>query len=447
MINTKLAEYWVEKLVEAFKESLAESGQNDHMVKVFSLYNKLEPQVIQARSERSNIRAITKDHENLTHLCKLLRDRIDELEAEGDFTLPGDLKEHSLGAILAVAFSGIVAAKLDSNFQDMKVVCDWCDRALGTGKKTKDYSIILAAEYYHMFGSYRREVSQDIQDIKLPTENELKSLLDQAEEECESAKSEDKNRYIRRLRLFLMEAITQLPPYRQSELGRYPDLLNLDRLQGAIGPIPARTYYSLSKVLYAQSGEESLDKAIEYAVDSLQYAKPADVGFIEQCRQNLLILEQEKAARSIIKSESVKDSVAEAKDQLGGMLKAAQSEFEDKIGKDVSTFQEKVRRDIKDSLLRVIEILGIFLAVAGVIVTEVGGLTAGNSIGHTLIIYGVGNATILILFLFLRVFVLGDLRGNLRDTLRDALGRSQRPAQTSQTVEASSSRVEAASEL
>lgn len=396
-MNEELADYWVEELAEACKESFADSGQSDHMVKVFSLYDKLEPKVNKARSQRYNIRVITDDNGNLQSLCKRLLNKIDELEDGGNFTLAEDFKEHHLGAILAVAFSGIIAARLDSNFHGMGVVCDWCDGVLGTGKKTKDYSIILAAEYYHIFGSCRREVSKDTPCVNLPSEGKLKSLLDQAEEECKNAEVKDRERYIRQLRLFLVDAITQLPPYRQVELENYNDLLNLDRLQGDKGS-PARIYYSLSKVSYAKGDKESLDKAIEYAVDSLQYAKPGDIGFIEQCRQNLLILEQEKAARETIKKEALEL----ANEELEGIIEDTKLE----VSKEA---HETVNRELKDTLLRVIEILGIFLAVTGAGVTAVGGIAVSDSFWDVLGIYTGGAIAVVILFGLLRLMVLKPL--------------------------------------
>lgn len=407
--RSRAVDVWVGKLAEACKESLADSGQNDHMIKIFSLYSKVESLVYEARSKPtsnfSNIRVFTWDPDaskipkKLDAMREKLSDKITELEGKGGFILDKDFKKHDLGAILAVSFCGVVAARLDSNFESMKEICDWYEEAIGAGQRRKDYLIIQVADYYHAFGKCRGDVSDEARFDHLPTKHDLQSLLDRAEEHCESAKKGYE--YIDQLRLFIVEAITQLPSYRD-ELNDYSDLLSLDTFKG--DRISARVYYSLSKISYAKG---DTDKAIEHAVESLQKARPIETAFIDQCRENLLILEQEKAARTRIIEDSVKKSIEKAKGELDCMLKVANKDFREQI----SEIEEDVKKDVKDALLRVIEILGIFLAVAGVIVTQVGGFRVGGSAWQIIGIFTVGYLTIVSLFFILRIIVNMPLRG------------------------------------
>lgn len=411
---------WVEELAQACKESLADSGPNDHMVKVFSLYDKLASKVNRQRTmgylgpDIPNIRLFTEDKESFERICERLCDKLVDLEAEGCFTLAEDFKEDNLGAILAVTFSGFVAARLDGNFKNMEKVCEWCERAIGSGRSSEDYSIIKVAKYYHTFGNCREDV---FDGAVLPTKYDLKSLLDQAERDCRNARDGDKDNYIRQLRLFLADAITQLPPWQdkpwQDKLKDYSDLLNLDEFEEPT----AREYYQFSKISYAKSDKESLDSAIKYAVASLQEAPPADVHFIELCRNNLRVLEQEKAARETTKEEALKEAERKLEGMIQAATEAAKEELEGRITEETKKMHEKTReetekihketRDLtKDLQMRVIEILGIFLAVTGVGVTAVGGIAVSGGFWDRLGIYVGGGLSIMLLFGFLRFGVI-----------------------------------------
>lgn len=321
-MNDKLASDWIERLARVCEKIFEDSAECDYITKVYSLFYEIEPIVNQERNRGRNIRDIVDDDRKLDSLLDRLRNKIAELEDKGK-PLSNDFKVHGLGTILAVTFSGIIAARLDSNFRDMEVVFEWCNRV--SDEKTKDYPIIKIAECYHSFGSFRGEVSKDKPKIGLPSEHKLNGILSQAEKECKSAEVKDKNSYIRQLRLFLVDAVMQLPPYRQDTLREYPNLLDLSYFKGPKETKPARLFYNLSKVSYAKGDEKSLDHAIEYAVDSLQYAKPVDIAFIETCRQNLLILEQEKAAREVTKEEALK----QAKEDFEEIITEKKSELDE----------------------------------------------------------------------------------------------------------------------
>lgn len=363
---------------------------------VRKLYTNLEDEITLKYLNGNNIRNVLSDGEEAKDLLKLVRD-------------VGDTVEKNIGAVLAVSFSGIVSARLDNNYRTVLEMLEWSNEALPEGFKPNQFLVLRIAECYTEFGKVRHGGTL----TRLPRIDDLNDLMAKAKLEEEEQKTD----YSVYLHLFLIDSVAQLPPYLLSnELAEYSSWLEEVENETKKKALARFSYYS-SRVSYSQN---KLDEAIIYAMDALQAAPARSGDFINQCRQHLLALEQEKAARYIIKSESVKESVeesvAKADAQLRIMLNEAQSEFDDKISevetkmsKDVADFKRDIRGDIKDSLLRVIEILGIFLAVAGVVATGVGGMTAGNSLGQTLIIYIVGNATILVLFLFLRLMVLKPL--------------------------------------
>ena len=166
----------------------------------------------------------------------------------------------------------------------------------------------------------------------------------------------------------------------------------------------------MSRSAYAQG---NLDQAISYAIEALQAARATDRAFIPQCRQYLITLEQEKVA-----SETI---VAKATEKLDPKLN-------DLLKEQATTFKDTIHAEIKESLLRVIEILGIFLAVASVAVTAVGGISVGDSIWQSIGIFALGYLTIVSLFLFLRLMVTKPLNEIRRRQAQQAKTKSETTA-------------------
>lgn len=367
---------------------------------VQKLYRKLEDDITLKYFNGNNFRNVLSEEKKTQDLLNLMRDA-------------GDTVEKKIGAVLAVSLSGIISARYDSNYRTVLEMLEWSNEALPEGFKSNQFLVLRIAECYTEFGKVRHGGTH----TRLPGIDDLNDFMAEAKLEEEEQKTD----YAVYLNLFLIDSVAQLPPHLLSnELAEYSSWL--EEVENETKErAPARFSYYLSRVAYSQN---KLDEAIIYAMDALQAAPARSGDFINRCRQHLLALEQEKAARYIIKSESVKEaveeSVAKADEKLQDMLNEAQSKFDDKI----SEVEIKMREDTKDSLLRVIEILGIFLAVAGVVATEVGGLTAGNSLGQTLTIYIVGNATVLMLFLFLRFMVLKPLVVRRRENKQTEASRS-----------------------
>ena len=395
----------------------------DSFHKIFDiqkLYTNLEDEITLKYWNGNNVRNVLTDEEEAKDLFHLVCDA-------------GDIVEKKIGAVLAVSFSGIISARLDSNYRTILEMLEWSNEALPEGFKSNQFLVLRIAECYVEFGKVRHGGTR----TRMPKIDDLNDLMAKAKLEEEERKTD----YSVYLHLFLVDSVAQLPPYLLSnELTEYSDWLEEVENSTKKKALARFSYYS-SRVAYSQN---KLDEAIIYAMDALQAAPARSGDFINQCRQHLLALEQEKAARSIIKSESVKESVKESVDKAGArldiMLKEAHSEFnyrisevKDEMEENVTAFRKDIRSDIKDSLLRVIEILGIFLAVASVAVTAVGGISVGDSIWQSLGIFALGYLAIVSLFFILRLMVIKPLI-----VVRQDSRNIKKQAENPQTIDATS---------
>ena len=317
---------------------------------------------------------------------------------------------------LTTTLIGVHAARLDSNWTALDKVLSWCDEALPKGYKLESFTLLRAANYYTRYGKIRLAMTDD-ESTQPPDPGDLNDLLDTAQEELDGMSERDA--CLRRLKLFLVDAVSQLPPNHLKSGKDHAAWLN--KLDDS--DLHSRFKYSLSRARFAQ---EEIPEAMKLSIQALQEAPPSDLPFIELCRQQLLMLEQEAASREEIAREltnRVARDLGEHADQITNRMREATNEkvsdSQDKIREEVKDSQEAIRSEIKDALLRVVEILGVFLAVAGVAVTAVGGIAGGGSVWRALTIYGLGFLTIVLLFFILRLMVLGpliDIRKMFRKT-------------------------------
>ena len=302
-----------------------------------------------------------------------------------------------VGSALTTALIGVHSARLDGNWKGIEAVWSWCGRTLPSGYQPESYTLLRAADYYRQFGSARLAMTGG-ETIRPPHPDVLDDLLATARREL--GDSSEGYALLRRLELFLVDAVSQLPPSELRSGTSHAEWLN-KMLEGK-PDLHSRFRYNLSRARFAQN---RIPEAINLSIEALQSAPPSDLPYIELCRQQLLMLEQEAASRGDIEAEltqniteSLQNSVDDSKEQI-------RAETQDVV----NTSQETIRSEIKDSLLRIIEILGVFLAVAGVAVTTVGGIAAGGSASRAAAIYGIGYATIVSLFFVLRWMVLAPL--------------------------------------
>lgn len=416
--TSELREYWVNELGKGCSEFLSATSQDESAIKAARLYKKLEEALIRRQSDGDSIRRILNDEDEADYLVELLRSSSGYRDAQLD------VKYVEIGATLAVTFAGIISARLDDNYRAIGWMYNWCSRRFGDGHDPKDFTFLTAAKYYYDLGTYRynsislekdsaaewpngRSSGRRIISAPIPSTKELEELIDNARRESKDADKEVAKDYIKRLHLFVVASIAQLPPYLTEEVERYKSFL--DGLKQSELAEHNRFSYYLSRAAYAQN---ELDEAIALAIKSLQAAPAIDIGFISQCRQYLLTLEQEKVARATI----VETSKEELKPHLGELLENNKKEMQKELDAQSSEFEkqvheshDKARDEIKNTLLTVIEILGLFLAIAGAVVASVSGIVSSDSILQSFVIYASSGVTIVVLFWLLRAIVLKPL--------------------------------------
>ena len=340
------------------------------------------------------------DERHLEALCEDIRQQVAQRVVSGQHA-PTSESVMLVVSALTTTLIGIHSARLDGNWQGLETAWSWCGRTLPRGYQPESYTLLRAADYYRQFGSARRAMANHV-STQIPSPEALDNLLAEAHAELENTSEEEV--YLRRLRLFLVDAVSQLPPgnlrFKEHSKENYAEWLN-NVLRHEPDP-HSRFKYNLSRARFAQN---RIPEAIMLSIDALQSAPPSDLPYIELCRQQLLMLEQEAASREDIEAELSESIRAELEESV----EKAKTDVKDETQDIVDSSQEAIRSEIKDSLLRVIEILGVFLAVAGVAVTAVGGIAAGGSVGRALTIYGLGFLTIVLLFFILRLMVLAPL--------------------------------------
>lgn len=419
----ELRGYWIDELGEACSEYLSAASQYKFEIKAARLYGKLEELLIREQSDGNSIRRILTNEED----ADLLVESLHNSKKYGDADL--DQRFHEIGAVLAVAFAGVISARLDDNYKAIGWMYEWCVNRFGDGHNPENFTFLTAARYYRDFGEYRyasislsaprsewpalpsgEESKQDRSGGPEVIYGDLNRLLQKAEQESEEAAEKIAEEYTKRLHLFVVEAIAQLPPYLTEEVNRYTNFLDVLKRSDMVEH--NRFSYILSRAAYAQ---DRLDEAIALAIKALQSAPAGDRAFIAQCRQYLLTLEQEKVARTTI----VANSKDELRPELDALLEKNKQDMKQEMNKQSEAFQKTVHQEIKESLLRVIEILGIFLAVASVAVTAVGGISVGDSIWQSLGIFALGYLSIVSLFFILRLMVGEPLIGARKDSRDD----------------------------
>lgn len=180
-----------------------------------------------------------------------------------------------------------------------------------------------------------------------------------------------------------------------------------------------RQYLELARLHYTM---DDLAKAIKFAHAALNYAPPPLEQFILEARRFLDYLTQESASRESNREEAVR--IVEERSE--GIQERLEGE---------------VRQTIGRSLVPVVEVLGVFLAVAGIVATSVGGITASDA-REALVIFGLGFGSVVLLFALLRLIVDRDIgkrwskwRGTKRKRKLERGQRRQIEQQTSEDCE------------
>ena len=366
----------------------------------------------------------------------------------------GDTSENIQAAVIVSSLVGISAARMDSNWRLMGDIHSWCNHRFPDGATSRQYVWLEVANLYYRLGN-RRVADRDLTNTQdqyaddVPEMGELNELLEKFKNaDCDPVLKDSHFPYFA---FFLLEAVAQLPHVSLNtprvatwieSLIRRLDNENHGYENEQTNRRLSRFRYVLSRIFLAQ---EDIGQAMSCATYALQFAPEWDLRFMELCRQQILALEQEIASshelRADLKAE-FEAQLSSAKTQFGSLVESQKEELKDVQGAlsaEVLKSAQESRNEIRDSLMRVIEILGVFIGIAGVAVTSVAGIVGGRTIGESVIIYALGYFTIVSLLVLLRI-ILGSSQtsnsephGVLR-RLRPLRGRSHDSTATSGEV-------------
>lgn len=219
--------------------------------------------------------------------------------------------------------------------------------------------------------------------------------------------------------LFLIEAVALLPPYchyvdKESDEPREgPEWSSVNYgkwLETAAAGLRkatrhARAHHHISRI---HEGRGNVPDAIMSALDALQSAPAHDPGLTEEYRLHLKSLEQ-RMARDLRLDEEIREKVDESLDVFDNNLEKAAEDTKEDIQRTFNSQLEETTEDLRDeirgALLRVVEILGVFLAVVAVAASTVGGLSPDFDLWEQILVLAVGYLAIVSLFFVLHWIV------------------------------------------
>ncbi len=318
------------------------------------------------------------------------------------------LSEHMNGwddaALTVVAcLVAVHLARYETRPKGIKFALQWADRQ-PQNTSIKDWLPLRIANQHHELSEARSE------EGNLPTPRKLEELSESIDA-CGEHNDTEHKRHQLRLRLWLAEAITEVPPFilrKESSdgirdiardlLGPAESKSTTDQMQKPSDQMQARFALVRSALAYCSRDGRGLNEAKRQCRLALELTSGTDRHFIERCQNRLDYLELEHASsdanREYIASEIEKRVESGVKSYTTQALESSR----------VAILKE-TRDEIKNSLLRVVEILGVFLAVTGVAVTAIGGIAVEGSLGARIAIWFFGYASLVSLFWLLRKII------------------------------------------
>lgn len=301
------------------------------------------------------------------------------------------------GVVGSVGLVALHSARMDWHFDGAREVHRWMGRHLSpaAGEPT-----LRVADESIKFGEAAEALCDDPgSNPSLPAVSDLERLGEDLRRRQDSQISGDANPWPR-LRLWLIESISAMPaswladcdrggPYRELALG----LSGFSEWARRNTPPPpawagrpqlsARAAYVASQMQYAAGRLDTAQLLLRFA---LRATDGSDLTFIERCQTRLMFLDQEHASR-----QANETHITELVD---GNARRRFAEFESSAEQ---AMVQIANEGVRESTLRVVEILGLFVAVAGIVGTSLGGAFAAETWGAALIVYGAGLAGVAVL--------------------------------------------------
>ena len=298
--------------------------------------------------------------------------------------------------IAAVGLVATHSARFDWHFDGAETAAYWVDRKLPTEATALDMLALQVAKTGIDISKPPGRADQRVHG-QMPDVAVIRRLCAEigAADYGASGGSDPRPR----LKLLLAESITAAPdawlgtddgdPYRSLAMEVADQLI--PEPASAADQLGARASYIASAMHYAA---KELPQARQRLRDALRLTDGTDLPFIERCQYRLDFVNQEEASRRA-NSDDIQQQVSDS----------TEAKFKQVEADAVSAMRAETQNEVKDALLRVVEILAVFLAVAGVAVTAVGGIAVEGSAWVRVAVWGFGYATLVSLFLLLRWIV------------------------------------------
>ena len=351
----------------------------------------------------------------MPHLDSLLA----ELTGPGP-GLPGPV------AIATVTLAGGHCARMDSNAAAAMRVWKWSMNAAPTGWDPNDIAPLRVVHYF-------AQLADGQAGFKLATLNEIaaesREQLNITVAPADINPNDDALRLHRRVLLHLSETVASLPPQHlrkeATDLGRqdrYGDWV----LERVLGWFPknhglAVFHQHHARMLLALGDLAGARSEVELA---LANAKPHMLQSIEASRQMQLTIDLENLSRADITADVTSKVTEIATEEVQQASRSLQASLLEEMEANARIERNTTSGEIREALLRVVEILGVFLAVAGVAVTAIGGIAVEGSLAVKIVVWGFGYGTVVSLFLLLRCIVGSQ---SVRDTWRSIRGKRDEP--------------------
>ena len=400
-----------EELIELIEEwrTSADRESKGHEPCYFTLSKYLDDFLVQARNEHRNPRVeLLPEHSDAGDLLELSGEKIPQLDE-----LREELKEKSQleekPATVATALVAGHCARLDSNPQAAESVWKWVDTHSSLGWTPSEIPVLRVIDLFAKTSSSSEEwpTLMNLKDVAKDSLDELE--LGSSPQDGREELQEKKIELHRPILTHLTEVLSALPNNTlkdSTDLREWVEEIHEDYFAGA----PFAPFHQHYARILLRLGD--LDEARKQADKALAHSKPHMLQSIESSRQMRLAIDLEDMSRGAIAKEVT--------EKVEGNLHKNSEELQEKLSSKIKETAKEERAgtssEIQDALLRIVEVLGVFLAVVGVAVTAVGGIAVEGSVGVRIAVWGCGYGSIVSLFWLLRRIV---GRPGLGDTLRE----------------------------
>lgn len=300
-----------------------------------------------------------------------------------------------------VGLAALHSARFDWHLDGAERVRSWMTLRFGNGYGDEEDVALCVAKASVEFGAAAVELSaRPSAQPSLPPIGRLEALASKLQRLSSESSLDDAGKPWPRLVLWLIESISAMPAtwlaaddrgaaYREFAL----QLSAFGEPGGSEGTplqmwdnrpqLRARAAYVAAEMQYAA---DNLSEAQRLLRCALNMTDGSDLTFVERCQTRLMFFDQEQASRS-----SNQQQITSLVDEQ------AQERFEEFKTDARHEMQGIAHEGVRESTLRVVEILGLFVAVAGIVGTSLGGAFAAETWLAALVVYGSGLVGIAIL--------------------------------------------------